>query len=226
MSRKRRAAVSVNKVMTKLNSILVVIPSRNRPQALTECLTALIETGGGKGSLMDFMVLSGELSPEDGVVSLFNSVPMQTLERYDVVGMFGDDVRFRTYAWDALVVRCLTARPGLLYGRDGCQDELLATQAFVSTQLVLAVGHVYSPCFKSLFADKALMELAAAAGCLQYEPELFTEHMHWSLGKSLKDDQSCKHEKWHDRDQAAMAEWQREDLPRETELVKKALGLK
>jgi hypothetical protein len=212
--------------MTKLNSILVVIPSRNRPKALTECLAALIETGGGKGSLMDFMVLSGALSPGDGVVSLFNSVPMQTLERYDVVGMFGDDVRFRTYAWDALVERCLARRPGLLYGRDGCCDERLATQAFVSTRLVLAVGHIYSPRFKSLFADKALMELAVAAGCLQYEPELFTEHMHWSLGKSLKDDQSCKHEKWHDRDQAAMAEWQREDLPRETELVKKALGLK
>lgn len=212
--------------MTKLNSILMLIPSRNRPKALQECLTSLIDTGGGEGSRMDFTVLSGELSSEEGIISLFNSVPMQTIARYDIVGMCGDDCRFRTPAWDKLVVESLTARPGLLYGRDGIQDKNIATHPFVSTRMVLALGYVFPPCFKGLAADLALQEVADLAGCLYYEPQLFTEHLHWSQGKSEKDASAVKQEAWSARDHLALAQWRREDRLLAVDLVRKALWLK
>jgi len=197
--------------------ILMLLPSRGRPQALAECIGEMTKHGS---DLFDILVLQGAA---EGVVSVFNSVPPELLRQYSIVGLLGDDCRIRTAGWDKLVDSYLARKPGVLYGRDGIQDEKLCTHPFISTVIPLTLGHVFHPSFKSKCADTALMGLARRADCLQFTPGLFTEHLHWSTGKSVADQNTQRGEAFLDTDLAALDNYERNIMPAEVEIVKHCL---
>ena len=202
------------------NRILILLPSYNRPAQLTRCLDGLNTMGSG---FFDVLVLQGRAT--DGIISLFNSVPPALIAQYEVLGLMGDDCAMRTPGWDKLVSNALASKPGLLYGRDGIQDAKLATHPFISTAIPLALGCVLPPVFHALCADTALMKVAEAAGCLHYEPSLFTEHLHHSTGKTQADANTARTESWLDADMLALERFERELLPTYTRIAKQALFL-
>ena len=178
------------------NPILMLLPSLGRPNQLSDCLASIVKEGTGRA---DILVIGGN----GGVISAFNSVPHGLLSRYQIIGMFGDDVRMKTRAWDELVLSKLLGKTGLVYGRDGHQDRQLCTHPFVTVNIVSVLGFIYPPQLHHFCGDNFLMELLSPLGKAEYLEQLFTDHLHPDAGKSPLDDTYRRAREWWDRDQTA-----------------------
>lgn len=160
--------------------ILVLLPSLNRSASLAECVGLLALHGTGQ---FDVFIIGGP----GGGTAAFNSVPMDLVRAYSIVSLMGDDCRVRTPQWDQLVLDRMGGAPGLVYGRDGIKDQSLCTHPFISARIILELGFVQPPELNHFYADNFYMDLLGPLGMLRYVPELVTEHMHFTVGKSSVD---------------------------------------
>lgn len=96
-----------------------------------------------------------------------------------VVCSLGDDHRV-TGPWESQVLAAVDdlGGVGVVYGDDGIQHEGLPTCAFVTANIVDALGYMIPPGIEHLYADNFWLELGKRAGCLRYVPELSTPHLH------------------------------------------------
>lgn len=182
--------------------ILVIIPSLNRLSGLADCLASFVIHSTGRA---DFLTLSGP----GGITAALNSVPLSLLENYRIVGLMGDDIRMHTSNWDFLVDEALSSGPGLVHGRDDIQNEKLPTHPFITTDIVRALGFLQHPDLTHFFGDNFWQELLATYGRIRYLPQLHTEHLHFTVGKSPKDSNYINEEKQWSHDEAAWKEIQR-----------------
>lgn len=193
--------------------ILLLLPTLNRPQSLGEAITSFCANGTG---LFDILIIQGHGGP----VPAINSVHVDLLWKYEVVGIVADDCRMRTPGWDATVLRWLRPRPGLVYGRDGIQNERIATHPFISTRILLALGFIIPPEIHNFYADNYLMELARANNALIYDPDLFLEHMHHSVGKSAHDLTYANAEQHYAHDTPAWNQYCQSKLAQDIERIR------
>lgn len=161
--------------------ILMVIPSLDRKQGLSECLQCLISNSTG---LADYFAVTRRTG---GWIKALNSISMELLSQYEVVGIMNDDVRMRTPGWDRIVLDRMDGKIGLVYGRDGIQDERLCTQPFISAEAIVRAGCLAPSCMEHSLVDNLWMEVFRSLGALHYEPALFTEHLHYTVNKSPMD---------------------------------------
>lgn len=185
--------------------ILMLVPSLNRPEAVSEALHSLTSTGTG---LSDYLILGGE----GGVTQTFNAVPSELLRCYEILGLWGDDVRMQTKGWDKLVLEKLTGRVALVYGRDGIQDQRLCTHPFFASKIALVLGFIQPPALRHFYGDNFYMELMTAVGAIEFLPELFTEHQHCQTGKSPADETYHKANAFFQQDTEAWAKYRQENL--------------
>jgi 2-polyprenyl-3-methyl-5-hydroxy-6-metoxy-1,4-benzoquinol methylase len=102
----------------------------------------------------------------------------------------GDDIRFRTRGWDTTIARCFDESADkilLVYGDDGIQHENLATHSFVHRRWIEASGFWLPPYFVSDYNDTWLDHVARLIGRRVYLPNVYTEHLHYSIGKAPVD---------------------------------------
>lgn len=163
--------------------ILIVIPSLRRPKSVPECIESFTTNGNG---LADYLVV--ERRTEYGMQRTLNSVSLELVSQYEVVAIINDDVRMRTKNWDTLVFGLLNGRTGLVYGRDGIQNEKLCTQPFMSAAAVVQVGFLGPPHGFLCLNDNFWWEIFGAINRRKYVPELFTEHLHTTIGQSPMDE--------------------------------------
>jgi len=120
-----------------------------------------------------------------------------------------DDCIFRSKNWDKLVIdefEKYDDRLILVYGKDGIWDgkkkaingwkckHLIATAGFVHKNWIDVVGYFLPPYFVSDFNDTWLSEVFFSCNRMIYIPEIYIEHMHYSLGKMNKDQNSIDRE--------------------------------
>lgn len=160
--------------------ILLLLPTLDRPEWAGDCLKSYFIHGTG---LFDALTLA---NPQ-GLIAAFNTVPMELIRQYEIIGLTGDDVRMQTPNWDDLVCEKLSGKTGMLYGRDGIQNEKLGTHPFVTSNVILTLGYVQPPQLEHFFGDNFFMELLKPLDRVTYCPELFNEHLHFTVGKSPKD---------------------------------------
>jgi len=118
----------------------------------------------------------------------------------------GDDVVFRTAGWDTLVRSAFSTFPDhivLVYGRDGIHDEVLGTHSFIHRDWVNQVGYFVPPYFSSDYNDTWLNDVATRIGRRLFLPDLFIEHMHFTVGKHTLDETHRDRLARHVRDQVA-----------------------
>lgn len=161
--------------------ILIITPSLDRNRSLAEALHSLISRSTG---LADYFATTRRTG---GWIKALNSVPMELIAQYEVIGILNDDVRMRTDKWDELVMRHLSGKLGLLYGRDGYQDQKLATQPFFTAQAAVKAGVLAPWVMEHSLVDNFWWEIFSALGAITYDPALFTEHLHVVAGKSPMD---------------------------------------
>lgn len=126
-----------------------------------------------------------------------------TFPGVDYLVSFGDDHRCRTPEWDRIAATHVEEHGlGLVYGRDGLQDENLPTAPIWSAEIIRALGWYFFPGCKHLYADNMWKVVADAVGRRFYLPEIEVEHLHPSTGKVEADDVNRENDSYYGVDGA------------------------
>lgn len=141
----------------------------------------------------------------------------EAADRSFAVGFLGDDHRPRTVGWDtAYLAELRRLGTGIVYGDDLIQGPNLPTQVAMTSDIVLATGHMLPPGLIHLYVDNAWKSLGEALGALTYLPQVVVEHCHPIAGTAAWDDgyREVNDGSVYDHDRAVFEQWKSIDLPR------------
>ena len=185
--------------------LLVIVPSRGRPQNAWDLVQSWNETTRDQNSQL--AIVQDDDDPwygigdvdiqcykapagDPGFVAPLNWAVKRLVAPggAQVVGFIGDDHRPRTEGWDARVNWALEEMgSGIVYGDDLFQGERLPTAVFMTADIVMALGWMAPPCLSHMYADNFWLELGRELGCLRYLPDVVIEHLHPVVGKAPSD---------------------------------------
>ena len=222
-----------------MNTNLVILPTRSRPENAERCINALKE----HSVMSDFCIAidddQADLYPRlDGVIyevnprlrmnGTLNLVANKYADKYETIYFLGDDHLVRTPNWDEYLAGAIATKGyGLAYGNDLLQGISLATAVMMSTNIIKAVGYMAPPKLVHLFMDNYWMSLGRKLGTLWYFDKVIIEHLHPVAGKVEWDEQYMEANSTEvsngDRDE--FLRYIKEDLDNEYAKITKALGL-
>jgi hypothetical protein len=192
--------------------LLVIIPARGRPEAISKIVEAWDKTGAWEVAeplfVIDFddpkfyeyqrkLVMHGvgtyRTVPQwRPMVAKLDSAAIDRASYYGHrhIGFAGDDHLPRTPGWAQGMVAALDAMgTGVVYPDDGYQHEKLASSWAMSADIIRALGRMVPAPVEHLYCDNSIMDLARAIDRLRYLPDVLVEHMHPVAGKVVTDEQ-------------------------------------
>lgn len=222
-----------------MNSNLVILPTRSRPDSAERCINALKE----HSVMSDFVIaidddqadlyprLDGvtyEVNPRLRMNGTLNLVANKYADKYETIFFLGDDHLVQTPNWDEYLYKAISSKGyGLAYGNDLLQGVQLATAVMMSTNIIRAVGYMAPPKLVHLFMDNYWMSLGKRLGTLWYFDKVIIEHLHPVAGKVAWDEQYMEANSTEvsngDRDE--FLRYVKEDFDNEFEKIKTALGI-
>jgi hypothetical protein len=185
-----------------MKEMVILVPSRNRPQNIADLIVALDETE----TEADLMVIVDDSEPQmdayleldcdifmvakdgRGMAKPLNATANHFRNKYHHFAFLGDDHRPRTKNWDLIFIEALHEMgTGLVYGDDLIQGENLATAICMTGDIVRALRGMVPPKMIHLYLDNFWMKLGKDLDKLKYIPEVILEHMHPIAGKAQMD---------------------------------------
>ena len=222
-----------------MNTNLVILPTRSRPENAERCINALKE----HSVMSDFCIAidddQADLYPRlDGVIyevnprlrmnGTLNLVANKYVDKYKTIYFLGDDHLVRTPNWDEYLAGAIATKGyGLAYGNDLLQGISLATAVMMSTNIIKAVGYMAPPKLVHLFMDNYWMSLGRKLGTLWYFDKVIIEHLHPVAGKVEWDEQymEANSTEVSEGDRDEFLRYIKEDFDNEYAKITKALGL-
>ena len=211
--------------------LIIIVPTRGRPDNVSKVIRAWEETGAPEdGAELHFAYDDDDPAREEyddaigqsegwvSAVILPRWTPMvQKLNKAAswltgafALGFAGDDHLPRTAGWVARYLAELKRMgTGVVSCPDGYRQDQLPTQWAMTTDIVRALGRMVPAPVNHLFCDNAVRELAKGAGRYSYLDNVLIEHMHPLAGKGGWDPQYKRvnaRGQWRD-DQAAYEKW-------------------
>jgi hypothetical protein len=125
------------------------------------------------------------------------------IARGNILMHCGDDIRFRTKGWDDMIRKEFEKVPDKIvqvFGDDGIMHQHLATHSFIHRNWVETLGYFVPPYFSSDFNDTWLDYVARQLDRQVYLQNMYTEHMHWLIGKGEKDQNALENLERHNKD--------------------------
>jgi hypothetical protein len=183
--------------------LVVIVPSRGRPEAARELAAAFDVTCTADTKLvfsLDADDTTAADYPKPRVVASNSSMveALNTALRQYVldgvvwpfaIGFMGDDHRPRTKGWDTAYLGALRELgTGIVYGDDLLQRRNLPTQCAMTADIARALGYMAPPALHHMYVDNFWLELGRKAGCIRYLPDVVVEHLHPVAGKAEWDD--------------------------------------
>ncbi|WP_435610052.1 hypothetical protein [Streptomyces sp. C10-9-1] len=192
------------------DDLLVIIPTRGRPDAVPALLDAWQATGATADLLFaideddprrDDYLAHGEpararglhpiwsVGPRLRLVGTLNDVANTMAPRYPYLAFMGDDHRPRPAdrPWDARIRECLSGGPGIVYGNDLLQGQKMPTAVAMTSDIVTALGYMALPACTHLCVDLVWKDWGEGMGRLTYLPDMVIEHLHPANGKAALD---------------------------------------
>ncbi|MFJ6239565.1 hypothetical protein ACIQH0_36395 [Streptomyces griseus] len=191
------------------DDLLVIIPTRGRPQAVPALVQAWDDTGATADLLFavdtDDPELSGykaEAAKLKGdsrfrfvfgkrlrLCGTLNQQAVKAAKRYRYLAFLGDDHRPRPAAmpWDARIRECLSGGPGIVYGNDLLQGEAMATAVAMTSDIVATLGYMAPNVLTHLCLDLVWVDWGKGMGRITYLDDMVIEHLHPANGKAELD---------------------------------------
>jgi hypothetical protein len=198
------------------DDLLVIIPTRGRPQAVPALTNAWRETSAtadllfvcdtddpmANGYRDEFENLRfrphGERpaffwtdywGPRKRLCGSLNAAALTHAADYRYLAFMGDDHRPRPAAmpWDARIRECLSAGPGLVYGNDLLQGEEMPTAVAMTSDIVRTLGYMAPPTLTHLCLDLVWRDWGRGTGRITYLHDMVIEHLHPAAGKAKLD---------------------------------------
>lgn len=224
-----------------MNDLLMIVPSRGRPENLEELAYAWHATVRGDSWLLgavdeddpglsayqrlrpiDARHMASErrqrltVGPRERLGPTLNRLAVEHAPNYFAVGFMGDDHRPRTPGWDETMVATLREMgTGLVYGNDLFQREALPTAVVMTSDIIRTLGYMVPPGLIHLFMDNFWLGLGQALGRIRYLDDVVIEHLH-PLAKSAEWDAGYREVNspaMYARDHATFLRWVREESP-------------
>lgn len=181
--------------------LVVIVPSRDRPQAAHELVKAFDETCAldtqivfaidkrdveGIYEYPNYARAITRWSESSTMVEALNiqsgelvASEMEFVAPPFAIGFMGDDHRPRTAGWDKEYLDALRELgTGIVYGDDLYQGEKLPTQCAMTADIVRSLGYMAPPSLRHMYVDNFWLDLGRNADCLYYLPDVVIEHMH------------------------------------------------
>lgn len=183
--------------------MLVIVPSRGRPENIARLRDAFDETTCASTDLLvavddddpkldQYQKLRNvwlHVGPRLRIGPTINNLAMSYYRYYDVVGFMGDDHLPRTGGWDYRILQALHERsPGVAYGNDLVHGEAIPTAAFLTSDIIGTLGYFVPHGMIHLFFDNYWKTLGEALGSIHYLPNVIIEHLHPIAGRAEWDE--------------------------------------
>ena len=191
------------------DDLLVIIPTRGRPQAVPAIVQAWDDTGATADVLFAVDTDDPELAAYKAhvatlkadsrvrftfgkrrrLVGTLNTQAVKAAKSYRFLAFLGDDHRPRPAAmpWDARIRECLSGGPGIVYGNDLLQGEAMATAVAMTSDIVTTLGFMVPDCLVHLCADLVWVDWGRGMGRITYLDDMVIEHLHPAAGKAAVD---------------------------------------
>lgn len=183
------------------SELVVIVPTRGRPEACHELRSAFLLTCTADTRLVfalddddptHLQVPSDNstaryIGHHTSMVHALNSAVPVVLGMYQpfAIGFMGDDHRPQTAGWDQAYLDALhELGTGIVYGNDLLQGERLPTQVAMTADIVRRLGFMAPPVLHHMYVDNFWRDLGLGARCLKYLPGVVVEHLHPVAGKA------------------------------------------
>ncbi len=191
------------------DDLLVIIPTRGRPQAVPELVQAWNDTGATADLLFAVDTDDPELAAykkhaaalktdprvrftfgkRRRLVGTLNAQAVKAAKTYRFLAFMGDDHRPRPAAqpWDERIRICLSGGPGIVYGNDLLQGEKMATAVAMTSDIVETLGYMAPPVMVHLCVDLCWVDWGSGMQRITYLDDMVIEHLHPAAGKASVD---------------------------------------
>ena len=197
--RPRNILVNSKKGRSAMSKLLLIVPSRKRPQACEELLAQFNQTASIDASILfgldeddksqysEEVLKYSSVNPRLRMGGTLNLLARQNCDKYDYLAFMGDDHRPRTPHWDRQLTEAIGERPGVSYGNDLLQGANLPTAVVISAKIVQKIGYMVPPSLIHMYMDNFWRDMGAKLNNLNYLPDVIIEHMHYLAGKAAND---------------------------------------
>jgi hypothetical protein len=191
------------------DDLLVIIPTRGRPNAIPEIVQAWDDTGATADVLFavdtddpelgDYKKQAAAYKADDRVrftfgkrrrlVGTLNQQAVKAAKTYRFLAFLGDDHRPRPAAqpWDERIRICLSGGPGVVYGNDLLQGEAMATAVAMTSDIVETLGYMAPPAMVHLCVDLVWVDWGRGMQRITYLDDMVIEHLHPAASKAQMD---------------------------------------
>lgn len=225
-----------------MNEMLVVVPSRGRPENIKRFIAALHKTNAKVDlivgvddddiKLPEYKELENQLNfklvigPREKFAKTVNRIMMSNFTKYKYLSWMGDDHVTITLGWDEAYRNELDRlNVGVVYGNDLVMGQEIATELAFTSNIVGVLGYAIPQGFIHLYVDNYFMELGRAIGKLSYLNDIVVQHMHPSAGTALEDltyREANSPENWTN-DKIRFEKYIKEELPLDVEKLREIL---
>ena len=183
-----------------MTDLLVIVPSRGRPdrfrdflaawEATTESAELLVALDVDDPTIAHYPrsdVAHYEIGEPQGFAPRLNGEAMYATHPIIeaavgvpwAIASLNDDHLPRTKGWDRLMVEALRdLGSGIVYGNDLLQYEALPTAPAITTDIVRALGFYCPPGLQHVYIDNFWLGLGIRLERLRYLPDVIIEHAH------------------------------------------------
>jgi hypothetical protein len=213
----RSAGIATTPEGDTVPELLIIIPTRGRPQNAERVIKAWEATGAfevasvlfaideddpAKDEYLETILPTGPNAPyraDKVAVTVREREPMARrtnieaaffVDQFYALGSAGDDHVPETAGWAQRYLAELKGLgAGVVYGDDGFQHEKLSTEWAMTSNMVKALdGRLVPAPVDHLYADNSVHELARVAGVLKYLPDVKITHHHPAAGLAQRDE--------------------------------------
>lgn len=204
---------------------------------MLECVASVIKTADNPERVRiaivvdkddpDFIAVNGlrintvsKVRTRPGIGEALNFVFQRAITQETRIGWLADDIRYRTRGWDTIVS---SHTESIVYGRDGYQDEKLATHPFIRTELPNLIGFLWPPTLYHICGDVFWHDLGKAIGSIAYDNRIYTKHLHPDCGLGAMDKTYEETGKLHPQDRMEYETVIKPTVPHYADLIRKEL---
>ena len=178
--------------------LLVIVPSRGRPQNIARLLDAVHATAkmrthvhvavddddpelGRYRYVMDHAGCENDVltvGPRKGLCAWTNEIAVAQQDRYPFLASLGDDHVPRTPGWDKALIGGIERMggTGFTYPWDSTREDI-PEACVVSSDIVQALGWFCLPGLEHWYCDNVWADLGRGAGCLRHLRAIAVDHV-------------------------------------------------
>lgn len=214
-----------------MTDLLVIVPSRGRPQSIERLLSAWNDTAGGVASLLVALDdddpyapmypahpdVTYTVAPRNGFAPRLTAEALDRAPHHFALASWGDDHIPRTHGWDTALLEALGSMgTGFAYGDDLIQGENLPTACAMTSDIVSTLGWMTPPGMAHLYVDDVWLTLGRAVDRIRYLPDVVIEHYHPMHRPDVEADdlvRDANSAAAYAADRAVFDRWKADDLP-------------